>query len=67
MKTFLFSLLILISFLFFNSPEIKTKELSLTDQYCDDFWYEIKYDNGNWWRYEYCGSELVNIIPYDWD
>jgi hypothetical protein len=67
MKTFFFTLLIIISFSFLNISEIKTNQLPYIVQLCDNFWYEIKYENGNWWRYEYCGFELVNIIPYDWD
>ncbi|MBK9332993.1 MAG: hypothetical protein IPM96_11460 [Ignavibacteria bacterium] len=67
MKTIAFVIMILFSFAITKTTESEIKKLTVTIMLCEDYHFEIIFVNGSWWKYEYCGSELINIVPYVWD
>jgi hypothetical protein len=67
MKTIALAILILFSISIAKMDESGDKQSSANILFCDDYHFEIIYVNGSWWKYEYCGSQLINIVPYVWD
>lgn len=76
MKNLIFTLFLFVSTCLFGgkplqsavteSHPVLTEQVSYTDETVEGYKYEVVFENGSWWIYEYNeDGEIVNIYPID--